>query len=215
MLVLFGTYVSVAAATSQQVGSLFYKLNATGKTAQLVKSDSYNTLTAVTVPAAVTVDGVEYQVTSVESSAFISCKSLKIVEWQATAPIPGNCFRSCDSLMTVNIAEGVTELSAHCLSICPMLEHIKLPSTLTFVGNSAFYLSGLKSVELPPSVLTIEGGAFSSCKALETVKLGKNLPIINASTFSGCTSLKTIEIPESVKTIASQAFQQRWTAQDG
>ena len=206
MLVLFGTYVSVAAATSQQVGSLFYKLNATGKTAQLVKSDSYNTLTAVTVPAAVTVDGVEYQVTSVESSAFISCKSLKIVEWQATAPIPGNCFRSCDSLMTVNIAEGVTELSAHCLSICPMLEHIKLPSTLTFVGNSAFYLSGLKSVELPPSVLTIEGGAFSSCKALETVKLGKNLPIINASTFSGCTSLKTIEIPESVKTIASQAF---------
>ena len=67
------------------------------------------------------------------------------------------------------------------------IEKIILPSTLTTIGQYAFY----------------------DCTSLQTVTFekGSRLKTIEESAFEDCTELTSIEIPASVETIEDQAFE--------
>ena len=100
------------------------------------------------------------------------------------------------------------------------LTSISLPSTLTFIGEYAFYRSALTSITIggqqssaahsyaqrrapysQPSI-TIGASAFASCNDLKTVILGANISEIQASAFRGCQSLTDVytysETPQTI-----------------
>lgn len=106
---------------------------------------------------------------------------------------------------------------------------LRIPSTVTSIGMSAFYgCSALKSVYVDS--LDIGAGAFAACFSLTSVTIGPNVMNIgentfggcqsltdvniqsnqitklSAGTFSECKSLKSITIPSSVTTIDVTAF---------
>ena len=115
------------------------------------------------------------------------------------------------------------------------IEKIILPSTLTTIGQYAFYdctslqtvtfekgsrlktieesafedCTALTSIEIPASVEMIGQYAFNDCTSLHTVTFekGSKLKTIGSDVFLNCTSLTMIEIPASVETIEDQAFE--------
>ena len=55
---------------------------------------------------------------------------------------------------------------------CSGLTSIKIPSSVTSIGGSAFqYCSGLTSIEIPNSVKSIGNYAFSDCSGLKYIHL--------------------------------------------
>ncbi|GMO23020.1 MAG: hypothetical protein Ta2B_02110 [Termitinemataceae bacterium] len=84
----------------------------------------------------------------------------------------------------------------------PFIVEIKLPSTLTTVGDYAFYkLSGITAVTIGDSVTSIGDYAFFKCEGLTEINLPASLKKLGAYALSRCTALQTVEIPNGVTEI--------------
>ena len=60
---------------------------------------------------------------------------------------------------------------------------------MRFIGNKAFFKSGLKSVELKEGLETIGARAFA-VTPLETVHIPKSVKVIGAQAFYGCSIMR-------------------------
>lgn len=75
------------------------------------------------------------------------------------------------------------------------------------IGESAFYVDDIISVEIPATVTIIGKGAFKYCEKLKTVTFkGNSLQTIGYEAFDGCESLSNITFPASLKNIDKRAF---------
>lgn len=79
---------------------------------------------------------------------------------------------------------------------------------VTYIGNDAFYNTGLTGVAIPSTVTYLGSEAFCNCASLYTVFIPNGITTIRYRTFQKCTSLWSIEIPNTVTTIDHSAF--RW-----
>ena len=89
------------------------------------------------------------------------------------------------------------------------ISSVKIPSTVTVIGESAFTLEDtLTRVEIPASVTDIERWAFYWCTNLTDIKIEENskLTIIKSSAFSACKKLESFTIPQGVTALWEKAF---------
>lgn len=81
---------------------------------------------------------------------------------------------------------------------------------ITKIGDYAFGSASeyfaIKTVKLPSTVTEIGEGAFYNCNALENINLSKNVTKIGASAFSGCARMQTFGDVTSVTEIGERAF---------
>ncbi|GAB6391976.1 MAG: hypothetical protein MdMp014T_1349 [Treponematales bacterium] len=109
-----------------------------------------------------------------------------------------------------NTVTGAASPSGSAFNIIQNNQYIKgvvLPSTLTSVGNYAFYkCSSLTSVTIPAGVTSIGYSAFFDCSSLTSVTIPAGVTSIEAWAFYGCSSLTSVTIPASVTSIGSSAF---------
>ena len=89
---------------------------------------------------------------------------------------------------------------------CENLTSIIIPSSVTSIGEWAFYGTGLTSVTIPNSVISIGESAFKKCVGLNSLTIGDSVTFIGKSAFYGCTSLTSVTIPNSVTNIGEYAF---------
>lgn len=75
---------------------------------------------------------------------------------------------------------------------CNKLQAVAFPTTLTSIGNSAFYECGLVSVSLPKSLISIGDQAFYNNKSLTELHIPSSLESIGAQAFSNCNFLRNI-----------------------
>ncbi len=75
---------------------------------------------------------------------------------------------------------------------------VKLPSSVTAIGNGAFRgCVNLEKIEIPSSVTAIGGGAFRNCENLEKIEIPSSVTEIDYFVFSGCSSLTSIKIDKA------------------
>ena len=127
--------------------------------------------------------------------------------------IYNKAFGFCENLESIKLPDSVDKIYKRVFEYDAKLKNISLPNSLTFLGDEAFFESGLESINIPSDVTmgvevfgncsslksaTIDAkilndGAFKRCKSLKTVKIGKNFKEIGAEVFLGCNNLCKID----------------------
>lgn len=162
--------------------------------------DGCTDLTAVTIPAGISKDGLgDY--------AFTGCHSLVSIKVPAAiTKLSNGAFSFCNNLVDVELPETLTEIGEYAFSSCGF-EAIAIPESVTKIGKSAFEGCGkLKSVTIPAGVTMIADWTFDNCGELYDVNLPKGLTTIGENAFSGTRNLTKIAIPDMVSRIEGAAF---------
>ena len=72
-----------------------------------------------------------------------------------------------------------------------ILDTLKIPSNIKYIGDFAFAHSSLKEIKIPNSVFSIGRAAFLDA-SITTLQLPRSVEMIDVSAFEGCRNLKTI-----------------------
>ena len=108
---------------------------------------------------------------------------------------------------SVVLPSTLTTLGDKAFYMCRNLETITLPKNVTTIGDYAFYYCDhLKALEIPDGVTEISEYMLYACLGLETLKLPKDLYEIKDYGLYACESLKSLDIPDSVVGIANYAM---------
>ena len=157
----------------------------------------------IVIPEKITVDGVEYSVTSIGSGAFQDCKAITSVTMPSVTSIGSQAFSDCSNLTSVTMP-SVTSIEVQTFSGCSSLTSVAMPS-VTSIHYLAFHsCSSLTSVTMP-SVTSIGSQAFTSCSSLTSV----DIPLVTSigeGAFEYCSSLTSVTMP-LVTSIGDRAFQ--------
>ena len=187
VMVALGVLLSVYANADENgvlIEGVYYNLVTASKTATVTNGSTAYT-GAVTIPATVIWDGVDYNVTSISMEAFKGCGGLTSVSIPGSvAKIGDQAFYNCSGLTSVTIPDGVTS-----------------------IGNEAFrYCSNLATVVIGDDVKTIGYNAFYECRKLAELTFGKRVETIGSRAFYYCDGLKSVTIPRSVTYFGNDAF---------
>lgn len=171
-------------ANAEVVDGINYSLNKGAKTAEVARNDYSG---ALTVPSSITVEGVEYAVTSIGYAA----------------------FEYCTGLTSVDIPNSMTTIGNRAFHDCTGLTSVKLGSSVKNIGWGAFYgCNALTKVTMPETVsdMTIGGCAFSSCSGLTSIRVPKSVSEVGVGAFGHCYRLTSASIPESLNSVGKYAF---------
>ncbi len=221
----------VANADAVEIDGIYYNLVSKAEVAEVTKMPSGKYTGDVVIPEKVNHEGVDYDVTSIGSSAFSYSTGLTSVNIPNSVTSIGNsAFKGCSSLTSVNIPNSVTSIGNSAFYGCSEMTSITIPNSVTSIGSYAFYectglnsvtipnnvtyinvysfygCSGLRSVTIPNSVTTISDRAFFDCSGLTSLTIPNSVTTIGDRAFSGCRGLTSVTIPNSVTTIGDEAF---------
>ena len=176
---------SIAAANNPQLANWVNNIAYTIVNGEASVSGLKEDATEMKIPEKVTIDGTQYNVTSVASSACRAHATLTKVSFPATMRTIGtDAFAECYELSDVTFKEGIETLSARCFTNCRNIVSLDLPSTITSLGVAT----------------------FAKCTALKTVNMPASLKVIGDSTFAYDTFLTDLTLPEGLQTIGAYAF---------
>ena len=156
------------------VGGVYYNLIQKAKQATVTNGDN-KYQGDITIPPTITVEGVEYSVTS----------------------IGDNAFEQCVQLTSLNIPNTVTSIGHSAFRYCSMLTSLKIPDSVITLGGYEFgFCDSLQSVSIGNSVKSIEGKTFFYCTSLRSVYIGKSVQKIANNAFENCYKLSSINIDD-------------------
>lgn len=115
-----------------------------------------------------------------------------------------------DEHYNIIVEEGVTTIGNYAFAdfTDDIGSSITLPSTLTSIGDYAFFwafnqspVSGPTEMVIPSGVTYIGRSAFGVCVSLKKVVIQNPDTVYGLSAFSGCKNLTEVILPEGMKTI--------------
>ncbi len=154
------------------VNGIYYDVNPSDRTATVTfkapNSGSYQG--DIVIPGHVTLDGVEYTVTTIGNGAFTN-----------------------SHVQHVEIPNTVTRIGDHAFVRCQVLQSIEIPNSVTSMGRCAFHTcSGLKSVVIGNSVPKLDEYCFQYCGQLSKVVIGSSVTYLAIKVFYDCPNLKDV-----------------------
>ncbi len=103
------------------------------------------------------------------------------------------------------IPESVIKIGNSAFAEMINLREIDIPSSVTHIGDYAFYLCPFNKVTLPDSLTHLGSYAFQWCEKLAEITIPDNVVYIGEAALSHC-AYSTLVIPDKVKTIGNYAF---------
>jgi len=172
------TPTPIPGPTTPNVGTIVEHENA------LYKVTSFDTVSFLSVkgnvsllsiPSKIQIDGLDYFVTEIESSACRGNTKLKAVEIGANVEKIGKkAFYGCSKLKSITLDARMKTISDYAFYKCKSLEEITLPSKVKKIGKKAFYgCSKLKKLTIKTKKLTsstVGSNAFKSVYSKVKVK---------------------------------------------
>lgn len=122
-----------------------------------------------------------------------------------------NIFRD---YMHVKLPNTITRIGDFAFSGCENIRQIEIPYGVSHIGEGVFVnCLNLIKIKMPDNIKTIGVDAFRNCRRLEDFYIPDTVRSISieAQAFYSCAALKTINIPDSVTSINTAAFDNRYT----
>lgn len=165
-------------------------------------SGSYSSMAEITVPATVSYEGKTYRVTAIADEAFyFNMKTTSITLPEGLETIGGSAFFFASGIKTLHIPDSVKTIGVMAFSNVPA--PLTLPSSLEFIGDSAFNMSGVVDGDIPNTVTYIGEKAFFNCTGLTTISLPSSVETYGANIFYGCANVTYVELPQDMEKIPS------------
>ncbi len=216
--------VTVNAAEKPAVGDTYiqgilqYKV--TGSNIAKVVKLLDKTVSSVTIPDTITINGYTYKVTSIKSGTFANVTSLKSVTIGGNVKVIGKkAFYGCTGLTTIAIPDSVTSIYASAFEKCTSLKTVTGCASLKEIQPRAFYgCTALKTVEGCKKVTYIGERAFCRCTSLTTIGSTSGVVTLPAVeklgkyAFYGCTSMKKVNLSSPSLTVIHEAAFRKCTA---
>ena len=155
-----------------------------------------------------TVDGVTYQVTEDWKEYEVTAIDENLTEVTVSTTLRGLPVRQVEwknfeQVKTLYI-KG-TDIKRF-VSYDHMPSKIVLEEGLTEIPDSTFSRSDIVEVVLPSTITKIGDGAFYNCTHLKRINLGDNLNFVGESAFKGCVSLEELYLGHSFQTSYVSSF---------
>ena len=142
---------------------------------------------------------------------------LKILTISGKGKMKDNCSSLWNTyeIENVIVEEGVTNIGSNAFSGCSKFTgEIKLPSTVTNIGERAFFNSKVTKVTCDDNIKSLYIGrmAFYGCSSMTDLHLSENLTSLSFSnssdayTFNGCSNLKELMIPGGIVNLNMSQF---------
>lgn len=151
----------------------------------------------------------------IKDDAFNSMDTLKSLVIDRGAPnlneLGERSFSGCSNIEELDLSNSkLTSIPEGAFAYCKNFKTIKLPSTITSIGDEAFYncqsltnIEGLDKCNLK----SIGSAAFSNCKSLENLDFSQStFTNVPSKAFYGCSALAKITLPDTLTTIGGYAF---------
>ncbi|NLZ83155.1 MAG: leucine-rich repeat protein [Clostridiales bacterium] len=175
--------------------------------AMVIWSNGYQGRTTIAVPSTATYKGIDYNVTSIGTQAFINCrKATSITIPDGVTSIGNYAFESCNVLGDFTIPQSVTSIAEGAFAYCTKLTNISIPQGIKSIENLTFRACGLTSIVIPNGVESIGAGAFDACGKLTDITIPESVTSIGGNAFAFCSSLKSIHIPDKVTSVKRETF---------
>ena len=185
-----GTYIDFQGYV---IDGLFYLIDPSNNTA--IFNSSYDrSLTNITIPQQIEVDGKQYTVESISEHAFDNMELLVSVVLPGTiTTIGAHAFQDCINLTSINLPDNLKSIMSRAFANCRALTTITLPKNLVNIGSEAFEdCSHIESISLPNTLTSIGDRAFKGCNTLTSIVIPQSVSRIGEEAFSGCKSITTI-----------------------
>lgn len=202
LLILF--FLSANAQITFEVDGIAYQT--TSSTQVSVKSKSPIYQGAVDIPATVTYNSINYDVTTIKDEAFKDCYYLTSVTIpNSVTSIGGSAFYGCAGLTSVIIPNSVTTIGLTAFYGCYRLSSITIPNSITNISQDAFY--DTKWYYDKPDGLVYAGKVLYKYKG--TMPANTNITLIDGTisismgAFKKNNELTSIAIPNSVTNIGA------------
>ena len=116
-------------------------------------------------------------------------------------------FQHCHFLLSIKLPNTITFIGDCAFAKCDNLRQFKIPESVTETGFAVFSgCSRLSDIVIPEGITTLRNQMFNECTNLSAVTLPSSLTTIEYNAFGLCSSLPYIEIPDNVTNIEEEAF---------
>ena len=206
-LLVFMLLPLVVNAEKVEIDGIFYNLNSDAKTAEVTTNSTYGGYSGdIVIPASISYNEVDYNVTSIAEEAFESCKSLTSINIpNSITTIKKRTFSNCFKLTSIDIPNSVTCIGENAFQDCFRLTSVNLPNSVTSIKDEAFTNCGLTSFSFGNSVTSIGRGVFDGCYQLTAIEIPDNWTTIGDGVFRNC-GLISVNIPNNITEIGDNAF---------
>ncbi len=103
-------------------------------------------------------------------------------------------FKNFGGLGKIDLPKSLKKIGKEAFSGCSLLTEISIPEGITYIENSTFAASGLKSIKFPNSVKSIGDDAFSALYELENVTFSAGLENVSSTAFTGCSGMNAYNV---------------------
>ena len=153
-----------ASAYDVEVDGIYYNLNSKDNVAEVTSKGYDNYSGNITIPSSISVNEVEYSVTSIGDKAFYKCSDLTSVTIpNSVISIGKEAFYGCNGLKSITIPNSVTSIAEGSFWCCYGLTSVTIPNSVTSIGDWGFSYCNFTSITIPNSVTSIGKDAFFGC----------------------------------------------------
>lgn len=136
---------------------------------------------------------IENGINSIGALSFIGLEHITSVSFpDSVTKIGALLFENCINLSSIKLPKDITALPIGVFQSCTALTEIEIPSGVTFIGERAFYCSGIKQIALPDAIVQIDRYAFSRCANLTELHFPASVAILGESIVGACPQLKSL-----------------------
>lgn len=139
---------------------------------------------------------------------FSSCESMISFELPETVTeISAYAFYGCNKMSTIQIPDNVKTIEKSAFYYCTSIQQITFSSNIERLGDDAFYgCEEIREITIPKNIKQLGSGVFMFCSNLEKVIIENGIQEIPDWTFYYCKNLSEIQIPNNITAIGYRAF---------